>query len=180
MPSPLAHALTGYIFYDKKPFLFFEKGFSNFLFYLFLANLPDIDFLPGFLIGEPNLYHHGLSHTLGAALFVALLFGTIFHFWKERFWSVTIVTFLAYYSHVLMDYFTQDLRPPFGVMLFWPFDSSFYISDLLIFKNVFRSDISSTFFITLFSRENIETFVWEAFLLGVLISLFKIFKSRQN
>ena len=180
MPSPLAHALTGYIFYDKKPFLFFEKGWTNFLFYLFLCNLPDIDFLPGYLIGEPNRYHHGLTHTLGAALLVALLFGIIFHFWKERFGSVTVVVFLTYYVHVLLDFFTDDLRSPFGVMLLWPFNSLYYISDVKIFKNVFRSDVSSTFFSSLFSKTNIETFVLEAFIFGVAIILFKLFKTRQN
>ena len=93
---------------------------------------------------------------------------------------MTIITFFIYYSHVFMDYFTEDFRPPFGVMLFWPFDSDFYISSVLIFKRVFRSDVSSTFFSTLFSRENIETFVWEGFILGVVIILFKLFRSKQN
>ena len=180
MPSPLAHGLTGYIFYDRNPFLFFERGWTNFLFYIFLCNLPDIDFLPGFLMGEPNRFHHGLTHTLGAALFVALLFGVIFHLWKEKFRAVTTVTFFAYYSHVLMDYFTEDLRAPFGVMLFWPFNSLYYISDVKIFKNVFRSDVSSTFFSSLFSKANIETFVLEAFIFGVAIIFFKLFRSRQN
>lgn len=180
MPSPLAHSLTGYIFYDKNPFLFFERGWTNFLFYIFLCNLPDIDFLPGLLMGEPNRFHHGFSHTLGAAFLVALIAGIIFHLWKEKFWAVTIVTFFSYYSHVFMDYFTEDFRLPFGVMLLWPFDSTYYISKVLIFKKVFRSDLSSTFFSTFFSRANIETFVWEAFIMGVIIILFKIFRHKHN
>ena len=180
MPSPLAQSLTGYIFYDRNPFLFFERGWTNFLFYIFLCNLPDIDFLPGFLIGEPNRFHHGISHTLGAALLAALVLGIVFHLWKEKFWSVTCVTFFAYYVHVLMDYFTEDFRLPYGVMLFWPLDSNYYISKILVFKKVFRSDLSSTFFSTFLSRQNIETFILEAFILGVAICLFKLFKSRHN
>ena len=180
MPSPLAHSLTGYLFYSRNPYLFFEKGWSNFLFYLFLANLPDIDFLPGFLIGEPNRFHHGITHTLGAAFIVALVFGIIFHFWKDKFWSVTLISFFAYYSHILMDFLTQDLRPPYGVMLLWPFDSNYYISKVLIFNKVYRSDVSTTFFSTFLSRANIETFVLEGFILGITIILFKFFFSGKN
>lgn len=38
-----------------------------------LANLPDIDYVPGILAGEFNLYHHGVTHTLGWIALVSLL-----------------------------------------------------------------------------------------------------------
>ena len=32
-----------------------------------LANLPDVDFIPGLLAGEPLRHHHGITHSLAFA-----------------------------------------------------------------------------------------------------------------
>ncbi|MCK5217686.1 MAG: hypothetical protein KAJ93_07850 [Methanosarcinales archaeon] len=36
--------------------------------YIFFSVLPDIDFTLGFIVHDPNLFHQGLTHTLGAAV----------------------------------------------------------------------------------------------------------------
>ena len=78
MPLPIGHALAGIAMRQARPGLFFANRWADAFFFIFLANLPDADFLPGILLGCPNLYHHGIFHSLGAALAVALVGGGIF------------------------------------------------------------------------------------------------------
>ena len=49
-------------------------------FYIFIANAPDLDFLPGLIIGKPNLYHHGISHSLGIGILFSLILAFIIVF----------------------------------------------------------------------------------------------------
>jgi LexA-binding, inner membrane-associated putative hydrolase len=72
MPSPLGHILCGTFVYligtsRKKP--------SNLIMgtTLVASIVPDFDFLPGILMGEPGAFHHGISHSVG----FAFLFGTL-------------------------------------------------------------------------------------------------------
>lgn len=37
-----------------------------------MANAPDLDFVHGFLIDRPNLFHLGISHSLGAAVLFSI------------------------------------------------------------------------------------------------------------
>ena len=43
------------------------------LLFVLFANAPDLDFVPGILLGDPGAYHHGISHSLGFALMVAVV-----------------------------------------------------------------------------------------------------------
>src|SRR5689334_17351566 len=40
---------------------------------IFAANAADLDFLPGLFVGNVNLFHHKITHTLFAAMVFALL-----------------------------------------------------------------------------------------------------------
>ena len=46
-----------------------------------------------------------------------------------------LVLFLVYAGHVLIDTLAKDLGAPYGVPLFWPFDSHYYISPVILFSN---------------------------------------------
>ena len=78
MPLPIGHALAGIAFFQTRPGLFFKNKWLDAVFFVFLANLPDADFLPGLLLGFPNLYHHGIFHSLGAALAVSAAISCLF------------------------------------------------------------------------------------------------------
>lgn len=39
--------------------------------YLFATNAPDLDFIPGLFLGDPDLYHHGVSHSIGFGVLFA-------------------------------------------------------------------------------------------------------------
>jgi hypothetical protein len=77
---------------------------------------------------------------------------------------------------VILDFFTEDLRPEFGVMLFWPFEKTYYISPVILFDKVTRSANSHDFFISLFSKHNIIGALKEFFIMiiaGVFLSFLK-------
>ena len=62
MPSPIAHSLAGVALYQVRP----ERRHQLALLALLVvaANLPDLDFIPGMIMGNADRYHHGPSHSL--------------------------------------------------------------------------------------------------------------------
>jgi inner membrane protein len=174
MPLPIAHSLAGVAFSRAQPLHFFKKKWQDVFFIIVLSNAADFDFLPGFLIGNPSLYHHGFFHTLGASLVVGSIGGFFFSRDKGKFWKYAVVIALIYYFHVVMDYLTEDKRPPFGVLLFWPFSQEYFISSFLVFKKVIRSNDSFTFFQSLFNPHNFAEAWRECWVMGILIGFVEI------
>jgi hypothetical protein len=72
MPSPVGHSLMGYVIYGATG-LTGDRNWTVSMLYLFAANAPDLDFLPGLVIGNLSKYHHGPSHSVG----FAILFGIV-------------------------------------------------------------------------------------------------------
>ena len=136
MPLPVAHSLAGGTVY-----LALDGG-DRFLTWrwlalsLVIANAPDLDFLPGFAVGEPNHYHHGVVHSLGAlviVLIVTALVAAAGWRWplrlRSRFDGVlgtVLIVGLLWSSHLLLDALTEDFREPFGVPLLWPLSDGYY------------------------------------------------------
>jgi hypothetical protein len=78
MPLPTTHSaagVAGYLVFKKQhPHGSLKKeGFLLGL-CLFLANFPGLDFMPGFLCGEPGIFHHGPSYSLLVNLSATLIF----------------------------------------------------------------------------------------------------------
>jgi inner membrane protein len=180
MPLPIGHALAGVVFFQARPGLFFKNKWLDAMYFVFLANLPDADFLPGILMGFPNLYHHGIFHSLGAAVAVAAAMGWIFYKKYRHFREYSAITFLIFYSHLLLDFFSKDFTAPYGLPLFWPFSNTYYISAHPIFLNITRSDRSANFFSSLLNRHNLEAALREILLLGGLVLLVEIARRLLN
>jgi inner membrane protein len=166
MPLPVGHALAGVALRQVSPGIFFRNKWRELLFLIFIANLPDIDFLPGLLLGRPNLYHHGLFHSLGAALATAVIGSSLFSLKKPHFRMRAVVIFLLFYSHLLLDFFTLDFVAPFGLPLFWPFSGRYFIAAEPFFINVSRSPAASDFFPSLFNNHNLQAALREIVILG--------------
>jgi inner membrane protein len=169
MPLPIGHALAAVAFNQVRPGFFFKSWWQDVFFFIFLANLPDADFLPGIILGHPNLYHHGIFHSLGAALAVSAGGGWFFYLKKKRFWAMATGIFLVFYSHLLLDYFCWDFVAPFGLPLFWPFSSRYFIAAKPFFLNISRSSASDDFFVSLFNRHNLAAAGREILILGGLL-----------
>ena len=103
-------------------------------FSLVLANLPDLDFIPGMLTGSFNAYHHGVTHSLGWILLAAAGTGLV---WKGFRPDIPLgyfgVIFLLLLSHLGLDIITEDLSPPYGIMIAWPLSDRYSLSPWLIF-----------------------------------------------
>jgi inner membrane protein len=117
MPSPIGHTLAG----CAVAFAFIPPGMPQaweaWMLCLISANLPDVDFIPGLFTGNPRAFHRGPSHSVMAALIAAGL-GASLLMWFSMPWLMRAeLIFLAYGSHVALDYST----PGRGVLLGWPF-----------------------------------------------------------
>jgi inner membrane protein len=106
------------------------------MFASFAGCAPDLDFVPGLLAGDMNLYHQGASHSIVAAL----LFGVFTLFVVRWLHSSAIQVYvsgtLAYASHLLLDFFCYDGRPPYGQPLLWPFVEGHWIASEPVFSGI--------------------------------------------
>ena len=168
MPLPIGHSLAGIAFQCARPGLFFQSPWRDAFFFMFLANLPDADFLPGMLMGRPNLFHHGIFHSLGAALAVAAIGGWFFSRKKTVFWPAALGIFSVFAFHLLLDYFSRDFVAPYGLPLFWPWSGRYFIAARPLFLNITRSAAAGDFFASLFNRHNLAAALREIIALGSL------------
>ncbi|MFQ6027270.1 MAG: metal-dependent hydrolase [Dehalococcoidia bacterium] len=98
--------------------------------------LPDLDFLPGFLLGDVGLFHRGATHSLLGAVVFAIVAVLVLRMLK---WRMSARLFLAlcliFASHSVLDFFGQDSVPPSGVSLLWPWTREVFQSPWLIFPD---------------------------------------------
>lgn len=87
---------------------------------LLAANAPDLDYLPGLAIGNWNAFHAGPTHSFAFVAFVAIGLSALF-FPLSQFRAVVPLLLAAGISHLMADMATEDLRPPYGIPLLWPF-----------------------------------------------------------
>lgn len=180
MPMPIAHAATGVAVYlalkgDKHP----RKPEGRWLLLavcLLLALLPDADFLPGMLLGEPNRFHQGASHSLiVCAAMGALAFWGLDRYATSRLDGISrlrlfVICVLAVLSHPVLDYFALDTKAPYGVPLFWPLDQGHYISPWPLFLNIQRSgDSTMEFLASLASWHNLSAALREMLFAAALV-----------
>ena len=85
----------------------------------FLACLPDLDYIPGLLVGELNRYHQLWTHSLLFCTVAAAVAARALRRTRLRPPAVFAIVF----SHLLLDLLTEDARPPVGIPLLWPFSS---------------------------------------------------------
>jgi len=186
MPLPIAHSMMGYAIAEVAEAAnvrLTNKKWFNVSIFVTLANLPDIDFLPGFLLGEPNRYHQWFTHSLGFA-FLAGLFGALFYWQRQNqtdrqadgFGRCGVFIGLAVLSHIMLDLLTWDATPPKGMMLFWPFDKKHYDVRWDFFLSSRRDNVSTTFFSSLLNWYNFKIVLREFLIMAPIVGLAKVFE----
>jgi hypothetical protein len=137
MALPIAHATAGYLVHRLGRRQAPSAGWGRALAFMAIGNLPDVDFLVGFLLGRPGVFHRGVTHTVLAALLFGALAGTI-AWWRrwDRWWPAALLCAAAYGSHLLVDFFTIDQRPPAGAQFLWPLSDAYYLSPVTIFGEI--------------------------------------------
>lgn len=187
MPMPIAHSAAGFAGYlalhDKKSAAPIKQELFLLGLCLFLANLPDLDFIPGFIYGEPGKFHHGPSHSIFISLLITLI---CYRLLKNRLKSIAKKRFfvcflLALFSHPLLDFLSEDTSIPFGVPLFWPLDCNYYISSLPFFQDVQRIDYSvASFFPSLLNANNGLGVIVESLFAGLILFALFGFKNYSK
>ena len=182
--SPFGHSIPGYLFaaYESKTLKVHNA--KRILFYVFIANAPDLDFVPGALMGMPNLFHHGISHSLGAgvlfSLIVTFLIGRKENLYKRLF----TICFSLYCSHLFLDYLSMDGRPPIGIPLFWPLSNTYLIFSHPILPPIMHSGLDRAtmgqFLDDLFSIHNFLVVLLELAAMTPFLLIFMVLKRYRE
>jgi inner membrane protein len=180
LATPYGHALLGLsllLIWMPNPRPQALKGWTRVGLFLLLAEAPDLDFLPGIIAGSPGRFHQGEFHSLGFALGLALGVGWAANWLRGyAFWPCGGVAFLLVFSHLALDFFTQDLRPPFGFPIFWPLTAERFLSPIPIFPHVIRQFPHPEFWSRNLWAAGVETWI----LLPGLIAAFLVQRLAKN
>ena len=183
MSTPVGHSLLGIVFARifAKPTA--TPNWHWYAFAIFAANAADLDFLAGAAMGDLNLYHQGPSHSILAALLfgcAAAVFLTRWLACKPLYLFATST--LLYASHLLLDYFREDSREPFGLPLMWPVTDQHWISSFQFFRGIVHGvpgDSPSTFINQLFTQTNLYAIGIEVIILFP-ITLVTVLATRKK
>lgn len=166
MPSPLGHTfftLSIMRLGGKRIF----KNFFLILLGIFLGLLPDIDLTLILIFGfkEGGKYHQLYTHSIFIVIFIFLI-SLIF----SKNIKLSILFSSLVLSHIILDVFSIDLKPPIGVPLFSPFSNC--TLNIGILPKIEKSSFSS-----LFSWNNIEAmFIEIAIFLPIFLAIFFLTK----
>lgn len=131
MPSPIGHSIIslGVYYLFKYRIVRILLYWKTIVFIFIMGNLPDLDFIPGILTGDPSRYHETYTHTLGFAVIVSFFAWLCLLILRSKnLYKLAFLSFVLIYTHVIFDSFNMDSRPPIGVMMVWPFtDKYFYL-----------------------------------------------------
>jgi membrane-bound metal-dependent hydrolase YbcI (DUF457 family) len=163
-----AHAAAGYLAYEiarpeghHRPALLTAA--------VALASAPDLDFLPGLLVGQPGAYHRGVTHTVGAAVLAAMVaFVLARRYGRARPWAVTTWVGAVWTSHLFLDSISADAVAPHGGRFLWPLSQAYLIAPVTLLPEiVIDGSGRAEFFASLVER---HTWVAWASDLGMLVA----------
>jgi len=181
MPTPVGHSLIGLILYTARKGANWNLNWKDMLLFLLVANLADIDFLPGFFAGNPNKFHHGMTHSIAFAILSGTVLGLIYYFKERKDFLKYFSTFsIVYFSHLVLDYFGKDTKFPFGEQLFWPFSEIYVLSPVALFSDVSKASSSDIFIQSLFNWHNLGTVMLEAVIFLPILWLVKFLNDRKQ
>ncbi len=182
MASPFGHSVLGLSVAElaagQRPL----RSWPWYLYVLFAANAADLDFVPGFLVGDMNRYHHLGTHSLSAALLFGALSGVLAWRFAKHPLVIGVIGALVYASHLIGDYLAHDLEAPYGIPLFWPFLDTFYIAPSTLIMNISHGDIGEDnvgVIADIFSLHNLVAVGFEAIIFVPLL-LFCVWIAKRT
>jgi inner membrane protein len=141
MATPYGHTLAGLSLLNFwYPQADFSKQRAGLVYGLVVlgASLPDLDFIPGLILGQGGRFHHGYTHSLGLAIVVSLVAGGLIKWVRPGLTFIKAGGFFCclVLSHLFLDFLTEA---PKGFPLFWPFTENNFWSTIPIFPRVERN-----------------------------------------
>jgi len=141
MPSPIAHAVTGYCLARLWP-RFETSGprlparWSCLGLGIFAAIAADVDFVPKLVAGLDT--HRGITHSMGFAIACSIVLAVIFGRRSRRACrAVCLLSATSYLSHLLLDLLTTGGR---GIPVFWPLSEALVQFSVTPFPQVHHSE----------------------------------------
>ncbi|HAY45817.1 MAG TPA: hypothetical protein DCY55_05980 [Gammaproteobacteria bacterium] len=134
MASPVAHSLAGVsilalFFPDRLRYL------PIIILSVFTATLPDFDLI------VPGIGHRTVMHSITFSVVISM---SLFIWLKIKdsplYLVIPSLFFLGIGSHIIIDWVSLDLSEPAGLVIGWPWNMNYQISDNPIFLNVHRND----------------------------------------
>jgi membrane-bound metal-dependent hydrolase YbcI (DUF457 family) len=185
VPSSLAHGLAGVALagfaqhFRGRTASLLPRGNCNRARFFVLAgalacaaSAPDLDFVPGVLLGDPDWLHRGRSHSLLAATMVGMVVYAVGRMARrEAAAPFAILMGLAYASHVFLDMFSPDPVRFNGVPAFWPLSNQHFVVPASVFLPIRRDPASAGFLASLWSLHNGYAVLREAAIMGVVVIL---------
>lgn len=166
MPSPVGHTLAGLCgFILVSQYVAPRQRLQLLLGSVFIANMPDLDILPGLLLGNPSSFHRQGTHSLTAAAVTEVIVALLAKRWKLRRIQWGIWAAGVYTSHIFLDMLLDDPSPPFGVQALWPFLKTYFISPITVFASFDYFDPAQGMVRTMLSAHNFLTVLQEIVLL---------------
>lgn len=137
MPSPIAHTAAAYLVYRLTPgaravirHQRFARWPLTFAVFAGFSLLPDLDSLPGLIVGDLGRSHNTSMHSLIGGVFLAVVVGLCLVILRnEDYLKWSLVALMCYELHVIMDFFTIGR----GVMLLWPLSPTRFSSPIPVF-----------------------------------------------
>ena len=173
MPSPLAHALAGlavHVVSSRDRGELADRWRAGVT--LAAALAPDLDLAFKYVDGRNH--HNDEMHSIGLALLAAGA-AAVFFRWRRRRAPLAAATavFLAWSSHLVLDFLNVDTNPPIGLLALWPFSQAYWKSPIPLFLDIGRTLTWATV------RHNAVAGAWECAVLVPLLLACWRYKSRQ-
>lgn len=132
-----------------------------------IACLPDLDLIPGLLQGDAFRHHHGPTHSLGAALAVAVALSVLGFGGSLSRPRAAMLVGLAYASHLILDLVSYDAfaGDGIGIPLLWPVSDARVIAPVHLFFFGIAPDARGLLD-GVVRRSNVWGLVWE---LGIVL-----------
>lgn len=143
---------------------------------VFMANLCDLDYLPGIFTGDLNAWHYMYTHSVGwiilAGAGTCLVWKALQPATEDKYFTLVFVALL---SHLLLDWLTVDLSPPQGILAWWPFSLERTISPVSIFPNASKDTLGD-----LWQWRNLRPVAVELTVFGSLLAAVLFTKTRRR
>lgn len=187
MPTPLAHGVAGFAV-ARTVRIGWAASFKLFAVAFIIAQLPDLDFIPGMFLPVVGTFHRGPTHSLvGAALVAVALAAVLVRIgpWvlggrdgnapRPGFGAWYGFALAIYLSHLVLDLLSLDTVGNPGLKLWWPFSSAWVSTPapmpaaLQQFFNLEFGPTAGEFFATFFSLRAAAVYLIEAAVFAPLL-----------